>query len=197
MLTTFLKLLLNTVANCFQTADHHISLENISVREIRFMYMKLHLHLPYSRKNLKPHEVEAYEEVNCVSPGTQIPAQFWEGAWREVAECWPAWCWLCAISQNHGPCSRAWIFCGFHPINLEQLHWTLFLASAFHFQVDNWMKLSLACWALAQSSKAMLMVLLSVNYRMELALVTLRLSLSRSWAPVWKQFTHIPAQVME
>lgn len=195
MLTTFLKLLLNTVANCFQTADHHISLENISVREIRFMYMKLHLHLPYSRKNLKPHEVEAYEEVNCVPRDTDTSAVLRRGTARGCRVLTSVVLIACYLSEPRALLS--WILCGFHPINLEQLHWTLFLASAFHFQLDNWMKLSLACWALARSSKAMLMVLLSVNYRTQLALVTLRLSLSCSRAPVWKQFTHISAQVME
>lgn len=50
-----------------------------------------------------------------------------------------------------GPCLRAWILCGFHPINLEQFHWTLILASALHFPADSWVKWSLASYTLAQS----------------------------------------------
>lgn len=129
-----------------------------------------------------------------VSSRAQALGQFWEGA-REVLKCRLACCWLGAVSQNHGPCPQAWILWGFHPINLEQSHWTL--CSAFHFQIDNWVNCSLVQWALAQSSKTILRGPLAMIWEMELALVTLSLSASCSWASFWERFIQVLAQVME
>lgn len=46
------------------------------------MYMKLHLHLPFSRKNLKPHEVEASEVVTRVPRDTDTSAVLRRGTAR-------------------------------------------------------------------------------------------------------------------
>lgn len=129
-----------------------------SVGEITFIYVKLHPHLILFKK-----EFEATQgggtQGGVVSFRSQILEQFWEVV-REVIKCRLI---TCCFSELGGPCPQAWIFCGFHPLNLEQFHWTLSLASVFRLQIDNGVKWSLSQWASAQNSKAILREPLAMN----------------------------------
>lgn len=75
-----------------------------------------------------------------VSPEFFHQSHRYERFWEVARESLQSAGWSGAdyvLSPRTRSCPRVWILCGFHPINLEQFHWTLFLASAFHFQIDN------------------------------------------------------------
>lgn len=135
--------LMKQVASCIYIAGHFSSWGcHFLSRKYYFLHFKQHLCLTLFKKELEAIWGAANGAPSCVVQTTAAWAVLRSGLW-ELTKCSSLLLIMCYLPEP-GPCPQARIPCGFRPINLEQFHWTLFLVSVFHFQIDNWAKWSLA-----------------------------------------------------